>query len=525
MQEPIFFADLYLRLSKEDGDKDESESISNQKALLIDYAATIPNLKIHKIRIDDGYSGVNFNRPAFNEMIEDIHAGKVNCVIVKDFSRFGRNYIETGKYIQVMFPRLGVRFIAVGDAYDSTKEQGFLNNIIVPFKNIVNDAYCADISTKVRSHLEIKRKKGDFVGAFATYGYLKDKNNRNLLLVDSFAADVVRDIFMWKLNGLSALGIAEKLNESGIMSPMEHKRYHGLRYSTSFKINESAKWQAKSVLRILTNEIYTGVLEQGKRTTPNYKVHKCINIPKEKWTRVENAHESIIERSIFNTVQELLKHNIRAPQKNTNALPLSGLIFCADCGALMIYKSNTHSGKKYGYYVCSAHRKNKNICSTHIINANSCEKAVLSALQIHIASVLDNEYVTQNAIKLKHAKNQQKLSTRVKLKKDEMKKNINYKRSLYNSYQEGVITYDDFISYKTNYDTKIKKAELIINTLEKEILNHDLPNHEWMDIFNSFLISKELNRKMLVNFIKKINVYEKGKVEIFFRFKNEYENV
>lgn len=315
MSETVYNADIYLRLSKEDGDKEESDSIVNQRSLILDFLKSMPDITVHKIRIDDGYSGVDFNRPDFIKMIDDIKTGIVNCVVVKDFSRFGRNYIESGKYIQMLFPRVGVRFIAVNDAYDSAKVQGYANNIIVPFKNMVNDAYCADISVKVRSHLEVKRKKGEFVGAFAMYGYAKDKNDKNKLVIDDFAADVVRDIFKWKLEGMSADGIADKLNLCGILSPMEYKRYLGLRYNTAFKVNATAKWTAKAVTRILTNAVYTGVLEQGKRTRPNYKVRVCLEVPKEKWIRHEGTHDYIIERDIFDTVQELLKQDTRATTK------------------------------------------------------------------------------------------------------------------------------------------------------------------------------------------------------------------
>ena len=265
MSENKYVADLYLRLSKEDGDKEESDSIGNQRLLIEDYLKSMPDITVHKVRVDDGYSAVDFLRPDFMAMMEDIKAGIVNCVIVKDFSRFGRNYIETGKYIQVLFPRAGVRFIAVNDAYDSAKAQGSANNIIVPFKNIVNDAYLADISVKVRSHLEVKRKKGYFVGAFAMYGYMKDAANKNRLVIDDFAADVVRDIFIWKLEGLSAAGIADRLNLNGILSPLEYKRFAGVKYASNFKVNATAKWTAKAVFRILQNAVYTGVLEQGKR--------------------------------------------------------------------------------------------------------------------------------------------------------------------------------------------------------------------------------------------------------------------
>ena len=367
MHEKIFNADIYLRISKEDGDKEESDSISNQRDLILEFLKSMPDIRVNKIRIDDGFSGVDFNRPSFTEMINDITAGVVNCVIVKDFSRFGRNYIETGKYIQVLFPRSGIRFIAVSENYDSAKAQGYSSNIIIPFKNIINDAYSADISGKVRSHLDVKRKKGDFVGAFAVYGYMKDESNHNKLVKDIFASDVVRDIFVWKLYGMSAFSIAERLNSGGVLSPAEYKRHLGMRFSTPFKTSKSSKWQAQTVSRILSNEIYTGVLEQGKRVTPNYKVRKRVDLPKEKWVRYENAHEPIIDKDQFRRVQELMKQDTRAASKNENVRPLSGVIKCADCGSAMIHKTNSRKGKRYGYYVCSAHRGNKAECSTRAL--------------------------------------------------------------------------------------------------------------------------------------------------------------
>ena len=529
MQEKLYVADLYLRLSKEDGDKEESDSIVNQRTLLMDFVKSMPDIRINKVRIDDGYSGVDFNRPAFTEMIDDIKNGVVNCVIVKDFSRFGRNYIESGKYIQVLFPKTGIRFIAVNDSYDSAKEQSYTSNIIVPFKNMVNDAYCADISTKVRSHLEIKRKKGDFVGAFAVYGYSKAETNHNRLVVDDFAADVVRDIFVWKLNGMSALGIAERLNESGILSPMEYKRYKGLRFATSFKLNTSAKWQANAVKRILTNEVYVGVMEQGKRQTPNYKVRKRMDIPKEQWVRVENAHESIIDRTLFDTVQNLLKQDTRAASKNTNVRPLSGMIFCADCGAAMVHKTNTSNGKKYGYYVCSAHRANKEVCSTHIISTDGCETAVLAALQTHTASILDIEKVTQYAEGLAYSQGViRKLTDRLKAKEEELRRNNEYRLSLYESYKDNVIPRDDFISFKANYDAKILAAETAIESIKSEIekaVLDESQSHGWISVFKSYMDTKILTRKMVVELLEKVRVYEKSRIEVDFRYFNQYEQL
>ena len=284
---------LYVRLSKEDGDaasgsKNESNSIANQKSLIMDYLQSRPEFRVVSIREDDGFSGTDFNRPAFQAMMEDVKKGVINCIIVKDLSRFGRNYIEVGRYLEKLFPMLGIRFIAVNDNYDSL-EADTAHDIVVPFKNLINDSYCRDLSVKIRSHLAIKRKKGEFIGAFACYGYLKDENNRNQLVVDTYAGQVVQDIFRMKINGMSQYRIADVLNEQGILSPMEYKKYLGSHFESSFKVNPKAVWTAKAVTRILTNEVYTGVLVQGKQTTPNHKVKVRQEVDEADWIRVEEC--------------------------------------------------------------------------------------------------------------------------------------------------------------------------------------------------------------------------------------------
>lgn len=212
----IWNATLYLRLSRDDGDKEESNSITGQRELLRDFIRNRPELREYAVRIDDGFTGSNFERPDFKKMMEDVKEGRTNCIIVKDLSRFGRNYLDAGEYIEKIFPFLGVRFIAVNDNYDSLGEKSASDDLVIPFKNLINEAYCRDISVKVRTQLEIKRKSGQYIGAFAVYGYMKDDTDKNRLVVDEYAADIVRDIFAWKLDGMSPQDIAVRLNQSGI---------------------------------------------------------------------------------------------------------------------------------------------------------------------------------------------------------------------------------------------------------------------------------------------------------------------
>ena len=387
-------ATLYLRLSREDGDKEESNSITGQRELLRDYLKAHPELHEYAVRVDDGFSGSTFERPAFQAMLEDVKSGKTNCIVVKDLSRFGRNYLDAGEYIEKVFPFLGVRFIAVNDNYDSFKGRNASDDLIVPFKNLINEAYCRDISVKIRSQLDIKRKRGQFIGAFAIYGYKKDSEDKNSLLVDDYAADIVRDIFKWKLEGVSPQDIAVRLNSGGILSPLEYKKSLGMNYVTSFQKNVKAAWSAGNVLRILKNPVYTGILTQGKETTPSYKVHKRITKPENEWSVIPDNHEAIISRADFDTVQKVLAMDTRHGIEEETVFLFSGMVFCGECGASMVRKTVPSGGKKYVYYVCSANKQDK-ICSSHAIRDKELEEIVLTALQRYIREVIDMDIVTR----------------------------------------------------------------------------------------------------------------------------------
>ena len=291
----IYHAAIYVRLSKEDGDvatagKRESNSISNQKDLIKNFLKDKKDIVVVSERVDDGYSGSNFERPAFQMMLEDIKKGIVDCVVVKDLSRFGREYIDAGKYIERLFPALGVRFIAVNDHYDNLEGKSQADKIVIPFKNLINDAYCRDISIKIRSQ--------------------KDSDNKNKLVIDVYAAGIVKEIYRMKLSGMSQTAIANALNKQGVLSPMEYKHSLGIRIQDNFKTHEQAERSAMSVKRILGNEVYTGTL-----------------------------------------VQRLLGIDTRTSPNEEKVYPLSGLVVCGDCGAMMI-KRDVPAGGKVDAYAC-----------------------------------------------------------------------------------------------------------------------------------------------------------------------------
>ena len=337
-------AGLYLRLSRDDvdeeGGKTESNSIANQRELLRNFVKSQPDIQIFDIYVDDGYSGTNFDRPEFKRMTADIEAGKVNCVIVKDLSRFGREYIEAGRWIEKIYPAFNVRFISVTDRFDSKTADFSEKSFVLPIKNFVNESYCRDISSKVRSHQKIKREKGEFIGAFAPYGYNKNPDNKNCLIIDEYAADIIKKIFAWKIEGFSLNAIAEKLNMRHVQSPKEYKLSNGINYNSGFHGSATPKWSSVQIKRILTNEVYIGNMVQGKQERISYKVKARQSKPENEWVKVVNTHPAIICKDDFDTVQKLLNYDGRALQNTGTANLFLGFLFCADCQVPMIRKVN-----------------------------------------------------------------------------------------------------------------------------------------------------------------------------------------
>ena len=523
-QKKIWNATLYLRLSRDDGDKEESGSITGQRELLRDYISQHPELREYAIRIDDGFSGSTFERPGFQKMIEDVKAGRTDCIIVKDLSRFGRNYLDAGEYIEKIFPFLGVRFIAVNDNYDSLGERKSSDDLIIPFKNLINEAYCRDISMKIRSQLEIKRKNGQFLGSFAAFGYLKDEQDKNKLVVDQYAADIVRDIFKWKLEGISPQDIADALNKLGVLSPMEYKRSLGMKYTTSFKTSAKAAWSAGTVIRILKNPIYTGVLIQGKETTPSYKVHKRIAKDKSEWTVIENSHEAIISGIDFDSVQKVLKCDTRRSPDDKAVGLFSGMLFCGDCGASMVRKTVPAGEKKYVYYVCSAHKQDKS-CSPHRMRDAALEEIVLDSLRQHIREVVNMSELLDitDTAPLRTAQ-AQKVQRQLDKKREEFEKLQKLLMSLYENLTDGVIDREEYARLKASFTARADEAEKQMDALREslsDIQSHGTEN-VWMNEFIKRQELASLDRAVVVALIDKILIHSNDVVEIIYRWQDEF---
>lgn len=511
----IYNAGIYMRLSKEDEDKKISNSIINQKMFIKNFVRAKKDINIIAEFIDDGYSGVNFERPAFKRLLEEIKKNKIDCVIVKDLSRFSRNYIEAGNYIENIFPFMGVRFIAITDNYDSIDETSTINNVIIPFKNLINDFYCNDISLKIRSSLNAKRKKGDFVSPFAPYGYLKSEENKNKIIVDKYASKIIKSIFKWKLEGMNNCSIANKLNEFGIFTPYEYKIFIGLKYKTNFKINYNSAWQSSMVIRILKNNIYTGILEQGKTTTLNYKSKKIIRKNKLDWEKVENNHEAIISKDKFEIVQKLLSQEMKNTYNYKNVCIFSGKLYCSNCKNNMIRKTEKGINKKYSYYICSLNKKNKKLCtSSHRINAEKLKEGIFYSIKTAVENMFDlsildflnyddNEYINV-------------IFEQIEIKNKEIHKFNNYILLLDKSYLSEIIDKNDYWEIKAIYDKKIINAEKSILSLNREIETI----HK--DKIKKYKIIRDIERKHVIFFIDRITVYENYRVDIKFNCNIEY---
>ncbi len=522
----VYHAAVYVRLSKEDGDKEESDSIVNQKDLIRAFLADKPEICICGEFVDDGYSGADFNRPSFKRMVSQIEAGQIDCVVVKDLSRFGRNFVEAGRYIDQIFPAMGIRFIAVNDHYDSVNGRTSSDRILIPFKNLINDAFCRDISIKVRSQLEIKRKKGDFIGSFAVYGYQKSPEDRHKLAVDDYAAGIVKDIFRWKLEGASQQRIADRLNERGILSPMEYKRFCGLSYQSGFQVNPKSRWTAVTVGRILRNEFYIGTLVQGKRTTPNHKVKKTIVKPSGEWVRVENSHPPIIDREDFLAVEKLLLQDTRVAPNEQEVYLLSGLVFCGDCGQNMVRNSVCRNGKTYVYYMCGNNRTNR-ACSSHRISDNLLEESVFLSLKQHIDNIADMGRILAYLETLPyHQAEVEKVDIQRVKRQEEAERYRRLKSSLYESLTEGLIDKAEYLEMKAIYDAKLQEV-LAAEAKMKEEMEGLLKNHSantfWIERFKQHQNLEKLTRHIAVTLIERIEVYEDCRIVIRFKYQDSYE--
>lgn len=523
---------LYLRLSRDDGTETESNSIASQREILKEYLKRYPDMELVEIYSDDGYSGTNFERPDFIRMMEDVYSGKINCIVVKDLSRFGRNYIEIGNYLDNVFVRHRVRFVAVNNNYDnlSTGNNAVSNLLTLSITNVTNESQAASTSVNVRGTLNLRRQQGKFIGSFATYGYLKDPDDKHKLIIDGETAPIVRMIFERFIAGESIIGITKDLNEMGIPNPSMYKKQKGLNYKHPSGRSNDGLWPDSSVRRILQNRMYVGDMVQGKNTTMSYKIKQCRAIPKDEWIIVEGTHEPIIDRGTFDSAQALFNKHIRkSPQKNDVDL-FSGLVRCADCKRAMNKKTNKHPYGTYHYYRCVTARKlKKSACTNHTIRIDKLEQAVLLTIQNMIDTAVNmSELITQINNNSKRKSESNHLQKALKTQATEREKLVTMITDLYPDWKSGVITVDEYQMLKERLGERLRIVDEKIASLNKsaeQFKNGITEENDFVSHFKKYGNIECLTRPLLTELVEEIFVHEGGDIEVVFKFQDAYAEV
>lgn len=477
---------LYLRLSREDESKDgESQSIANQRDFLTAYVKA-NGFEVAETFVDDGVSGTTFDRPGFQRMLSAIECGRIDTVITKDLSRLGRDYIQTGHFLERYFPEKGVRYIAVNDQIDSERPTGA---DMTPFLSIFNDLYAKDISKKVRTALDTKKRQGKFIGSTAPYGYQKDPADKNRLLPDPETAPVVQEIFSTYQTLASVLGVAKLLTEQGITPPN----------------GTPGPWNDAMVRRILTNPTYTGDLTQNRARKINYKVRKVVSLPRSQWIIVPDTHEALISRSVFAQVQQLLKVRGYAGREKHQPRLLSGLVFCGDCGAPMTFQ---RQGDRR-YLVCSASRRQGCLCTSHCIRECAVEQALGDALRAIAKTCPDTEAFVSRSLKTAGSS-----GTKKRLE-NELAAEKNALAALYRDKANGLIAEGEYLELREILQMERERLEALLG----ERLTQERRQKEPAAAVEAFLRFEHLERSVVLAFVERVVIHKDKSIDIIFRFR------
>ena len=518
----------YIRLSKEDlkKGKDDSNSVKNQRDLLNDfYQKHIEEFESVSEYVDDGHTGTDANRENFQRLLADVMSGKINCVVVKDLSRFARNYSDAGSLIDNLFVQMGVRFISLAENVDSFTNPDSVSNIIVPITNVMNDNYCYQTSKKIRQVFDYKRRNGQYIGAFAPYGYIKHPKDKHKLVIDPDAAETVKLIFSLFLQGTSKRAIALYLNEHGVPSPSAYKLLKGLPVST--RGYDEPMWGGRMIHAILTNPTYTGDLAQGRSRVKSYKVHQIEVVPREEWVEVAGTHEAIIDYETFDKVQALLKRDTRTSPEGRKVHLFSGFLKCADCGraATRCVSKNNHV-----YYACSTYKnRSRTACTMHSIKHERLEAAVLFGIQyqVHLAVSYSEAIARINSAPTKKSQSF-RLDELITAKEKELAKITRYKQSLYQDWKDGEITQQDYRNMKADYEQQVAALSDVLKrlTAERAELANGVDNeHPALVAFMKYQNIDKLTRETLIDLVDHIKVYENGNISVKCKFADEFRKI
>ena len=535
--EKIYNVAAYVRLSVE-GDKLEKnrEAISTQRYMLEKYIEKQPDMRLTAVFCDNGETGTDFERPGFEQMMDEVRHRKIDCIVVKDLSRFGRNYVETGYYLEKIFPYMGIRLVAVNDGYDTLS--GDTDEMVVSLKNLVNDLYAKDISRKINSTFETMRANGQMTSGHPPYGYLRSREDRHRLVMDPETTPAVRDIFQWRLEGEGMVQIARRLNDRGVLSPPMFHYRHGNRKDKPSGV--SAIWRAYHVRFMLQNPAYAGHMAQGKVKESLSDGIPLKKTAREEWVIVKNTHEGIIDQETFDRVQELVEQRrqesrkIRGKYETTENI-LKGFLICEDCGTKMMrYKSVSPAGTPRYVFNCRVYGENLGGqgCSIKSVGEPELKECILQSLQVQIGLAVELEGMLERLQKkTKFREKGEELSDRKKQLQQKIKRNISLRGSLYESLSDHTLTEAEYLSLKRQYEEDAERLRKELEEAEKEerqgIWALSLQN-KWITTLKKYQKRMasgeklELSRQMAVELVKQIRVSGYSEVEITWNFQDEF---
>ena len=517
----------YIRLSREDGDLYESDSIINQRKLLTTFVEENFELQEYNFYTDENVTGTKFDRDQFNRLLSNIKKGRINCVIVKDLSRFGRNYIDAGMFIEDFFPRHNVRFISVLDGLDTFTDIDDTTSLMVRIKNLMHDNNSREISMKVRATNDLLRKQGKHI-SHAIYGYKKNPGNKYKLVVDTKVKHIVQNIFEWYASGMGVIRIAQKLNSMGISCCSEYKRTGQLH-----SVDKNKTWNPGTIRNIICNYSYIGCVHQGKTTTRNYKDRKKINLDIDQHTIIPNMHEAIIDKQLFDHVQHIIKSKIktRTSDQKEKVYLFSGYLRCKECGSSLVRCPSHINGKDYVYYRCRRYKQGKKGCIHSLgIKHDAVYKIALQAVLDHIKYCCELSSLLKK-IHLHSSKTNNStlvLNQKITDTQDFILSQNKLKCQAYEDWKMGVITKVDYVLIKQEIDSRIFEKNRLIRQYQGEVRYYNefyKSQPYWLNNIVQYRNNRKFSRKIVVDVIEKILVSQDQSVTIIFNRSSDIEKL
>lgn len=534
---------IYARLSVENSGKDDDgDSIANQISFCEEFLKGMPDLNLYGIYEDNGEKGTHFDRPEFQRLMEDVRSGKVKCIVVKDLSRFGRDYIEAGQYLEKIFPFLGVRFISITDHYDSLTSKDAEGALMVPLKNMINDVYAKDISRKIITSFRARQERAEFLPAFPPYGYVKSQTEQYRYEVDLETAPYVRMIFEWKAAGVSHNEICKRLNEMGAVTPARRKVELGIWKAEKYK---HTIWYGRTIIDIMQNPTYTGCIVYGRMTRSLYQGIKLHRTDTSEWKIFPDMHEPIISQELFEQVQDIFqKRKVIAAEKHAKSKALRELhpnlfkdkIFCGDCGKKMRYNRHVEekaTGGIWVHYVCGGFvDSGRTRCSLHTIPAAQVIEAVYSSIHAQMEIAVDQQKLLKELKGTKQESNLMDLyNGRLNHLSLELKKINNRRAGLSENYMDGILDAEEYKFAKQKYDEQFRELQEQIKEAQNkrdQLVSVLTDGGKWISVIRQVENTTELDQKLVDNLVKSVRIYEGRKVEVELNYGDEkrtYESI